>query len=463
MAWYRFTSIVAHNAVGGSDAGQGVAVDPAGGGFWYTNSTQLLKLDSSFVQTASHNTPADDPSTNTEVNSVSYDGTKLYIGANNFSNSPATGWITEYDPSALTWIATHSLAAAHYAEGVAIRSGEFWVMYHDWPQVSRYDASWSHIADYALPGYVSSLTTDLFQGGFWSGDHLYLVRHNNVTPTTYWVYFWDGSSSFSLIEIRDTPFVNSLYCGQGISFDEPNLKAYWAQRSGASGNLIETTMVPYSTTSMGNGWTMLHSAKTAQAASGPQIVMNTTGADLIVLMCDCSAGTVTFTDSLGNTVTSLFAITTTSNRRLYAAYIKPTSTGVGHTFTASGATFATVTGMAILGSAASPLDATSSANGATQAGSITPTQDRELIVAFLCSRTAATYTIDSGFTIAEQGPFLASNFDGGALAYLTQTTAAAVNPAWNEAETVAIASFKGQFIPHQNTLVETAVRRAANW
>jgi hypothetical protein len=449
MAHYRFSVDTTHGDVAGTATMQGVCVDPAGGRFWTSNSTELfLYTEAAGVWTfsTSRNVTADDPTTKSQVNSITYDpvANKLYVGANNFNAGTKLGWIVEYDPDDLTHIATHSVEA-HYAEGCAARYEgsdlEFWVHYHDWPQVTRYDDTWTKISDYALPG-CSIFSDNLFQGGFWVGDDLYMVRHNNNDPAMYYVFRWSGSA-FTLVEAREAPISSSLQCGQGLSFDFANLKAYWAQRDSGQGNVVETTMSLYSPTSLGNGWTLLHSGKMQHSTASPSIALDTTGADLIFIEACVASGTPTLTDSRSNTINALTSVTTTSNRKLYRWYITPSSVGVGHTFTAGSASFASMYAAAFSGAEASPLDQQSTANTTTQAGSITPSENGELIIASLCSRTDTTYTIDSGFTIAEATPYLASNYDGGALAYLVQSTAAAVNPAWNVSETVAIVSFKG--------------------
>ncbi len=135
-------------------------------------------------------------------------------------------------------------------------------------------------------------------------------------------------------------------------------------------------------------------------------------------------------------------------------------------FTATGsATFPAIQVQGFSGSASSPLDQTNSASSGTtfvnsiQPGSITPTQDNELVVTnvFVCG--VRTWTVNDSFTITDQSTETA-NAEGGALAYLIQTTATAVDPTWSEGganvtPAAAIASFK---IPGAVVAVPTRAR-----
>lgn len=454
MALYRFGTPTSNAISTGGDPIQGVCVDPAGGRFWVTLSSQLRRYNGSWTLQDSHTTSSESPTDKAQINGVAYDGSTLFMGANNFnSTTPKKGWILEYDPDTLARIAEHAVEA-HWAEGCAIReesgSPEYWVHYHDWTSVSRYDASWSLIGNYTLPG-ISIYSTDLFQGGFWSGDHLYLIRHNNDNPTMYYVYLWDGSG-FDLVEAREAPFLTADYAGQGFSFDEANLTAYWARRINGAPNapdVLETAMVPYSpATPAPNAWTLITSGMIQGPLSGKSVTIDTTGADLIFIQCNAAAATSpAITDGFGNTVNALTSVTTTGNTRLYRWYIVPTTVGLGHQFTASGITFDSMIVSAFSGAAASPLDVQSTANATTQAGSITPSEDNCLVIASLCSRSVADYTIGSSYTITERRSFVSSICDGGATAYLKQTTASATNPAWSHSGAVAIVAFKPGFSP----------------
>jgi hypothetical protein len=83
-----------------------------------------------------------------------------------------------------------------------------------------------------------------------------------------------------------------------------------------------------------------------------------------------------------------------------------------------------------------------------QAGSITPSQNHNLIIATLANDlVGSVVSIDSGFTITDYSQLVPSDAYGCGLAYLVQNAAAAVNPKWTVGSSVdlaaAIANFKG--------------------
>lgn len=181
--------------------------------------------------------------------------------------------------------------------------------------------------------------------------------------------------------------------------------------------------------------------------------IDTTGYNLIVIGITTALNTAaTPTDSKGNTWT---ALTGQGAGNVYARLwysINPT-VGSGHTFSTSGsATYPSIFVLAIAGAAAAGFDqqngAASASATSVQPGSITPTEDNELIVA-LCTNddTGNTLSINGGFTIAQQNVSVGAQAEGGGLAYLIQTTATAANPTWSwggssEAVATVIASFK---------------------
>lgn len=165
--------------------------------------------------------------------------------------------------------------------------------------------------------------------------------------------------------------------------------------------------------------------------------IDTSGADALIAVVAWSPsnGEPTLTDSKGNTWT-LRNIATGGfggeANRIFDC-IGPT-VGTGHTFTLTGSS--ADTGIAVLACSGvkqtSPYDQSNQndfASGATMnPGSVTPTEDNELIVCGLSTIQVSTASIDGGFT--ELGYLTASN-RGIDLAYLIQTTAAAANPTWS--------------------------------
>jgi hypothetical protein len=164
--------------------------------------------------------------------------------------------------------------------------------------------------------------------------------------------------------------------------------------------------------------------------------VNTTGADLLVAVISYYNGAGASpvpTDSNANTWTQIGTTQAGSNTSVKMFYVASPTVGTGHTFssTSSGASsFSSMEIGAWSGSAASPLDQTSQA-AAKQAGSVTPTQDNELLVAGICCEDLSSVTaIDLSFTISDSNAYVSGTNESGAMAYLVETTAAAKNPTW---------------------------------
>lgn len=166
--------------------------------------------------------------------------------------------------------------------------------------------------------------------------------------------------------------------------------------------------------------------------------LNTTGADLLVLGGLADNASYTLTDSKGNSIatatgatTSIFGITSS----IY--YVKAPTVGSGHTWTLTGTSgdFAFAV-LAFSGSdQTAPLDQTngtaSSFGSTVQPGSITPGQANELLVTFcIDGDDTNAFSVDSGFTIADQLLQVNGGHKGLAIAYQIQTTATARNPTW---------------------------------
>ena len=150
------------------------------------------------------------------------------------------------------------------------------------------------------------------------------------------------------------------------------------------------------------------------------------------------------TDSKGNSWTLLSnsgvgqAHGVASGIGLAVLYCSNPSVGTGHTFTqsppASGNAYCAVAVAAFSGTTLSGtpdvnIGAASASNSSIQPGSATPAHNNELVLTAFAQLDAATVAVDSGFTITDQVGH-GSNNQGVGLAYLVQTTAAAVNPAW---------------------------------
>lgn len=173
--------------------------------------------------------------------------------------------------------------------------------------------------------------------------------------------------------------------------------------------------------------------------------IDTTGANAIFIVSYSYQGTGSGplnnpTDNKGNTYTQRAILKTSPTGFQIELWecISPT-VGTGHTFTRTGSNIyasfdvLAVSGLATTSFFGGSVTATiASGAGTAQAGSVTPTSNGSLVLsAYLFSDgMTGTASIDSGFTITDQQPAGTGTTEGGALAYLIQGTAGAVNPTW---------------------------------
>lgn len=175
-------------------------------------------------------------------------------------------------------------------------------------------------------------------------------------------------------------------------------------------------------------------------SGGTSNQIDTTGADLIVVAISRFLLTVNgavISDNRSNTYTQI-GFGDSSSYHIGLFVCQAPSVGTGHIFSINnGSAAPSIVVGCFSGSQPSPDDQQSigSGSGGTtyQAGSITPSQNNELVISVIASAGGnsggAANTIDSGFTVAQ--------FEGNsgvgvglALAYLVQTTATAENPTW---------------------------------
>ncbi len=161
--------------------------------------------------------------------------------------------------------------------------------------------------------------------------------------------------------------------------------------------------------------------------------IDTTGADFLVMVVSIfnqTALLANISDSKGNDWEELtnYHAGLCDVRIFYV--INPT-VGSGHTFTfTQSGTFPFIAAAAFSGANTStPFDQETGAAGGTP-GSITPSEDNELLITTEGDLTGLTPSVDGGFTLAEVQAFGSGVNVGGALAYLIQTTATAANPTW---------------------------------
>src|SRR5262245_40596548 len=123
--------------------------------------------------------------------------------------------------------------------------------------------------------------------------------------------------------------------------------------------------------------------------------INTTGADLIVVVVGLSNSAGTYTAALSDSASNTWSVAVPetdgsgagpNSGAIKMVYVRAPTTSSTHTFSWiwSGGPSADAPAIAVIavsGSAPSPLDQTNSQSGSFQTGSVTPTTDNQLLVA----------------------------------------------------------------------------------
>lgn len=196
---------------------------------------------------------------------------------------------------------------------------------------------------------------------------------------------------------------------------------------------------------------------------------DTSGANRIWIGISAYTLGCTPTDSKSNSWTGLTPQNEGTNgswAQIWVSGDSPT-VGSGHTFTCNeNTTYPSIHVIWASGSANSPTDQQNGATGvgvtSIQPGSITPTEDNEIVLVLTTHGQTGGTTINSGFTEATDIDFTANSM-GGTFSYLIQTTAAAVNPTISFSSgnpATAIASFKAAaFVSGGSSMSMTGVGR----
>lgn len=199
---------------------------------------------------------------------------------------------------------------------------------------------------------------------------------------------------------------------------------------------------------------LVSNVKAAGANTFTSGSIDTSGANLLtVVLTEASVGAATLSDSKGNTWTACTEQFNSVNPACVIYYAKNPTVGTGHTFTATGTShFAVISAAAWSGAdTAAPLDQQNGTGGAgfvntAPPGSVTPTEDNELVLSGFAWASSVTITSVTGSTILDQTDFAGGTNYGGGDAYVIQTAATAINPAWNFTGTipgnVVVATFK---------------------
>lgn len=199
---------------------------------------------------------------------------------------------------------------------------------------------------------------------------------------------------------------------------------------------------------------LAHTAKTGALTTD---AINTTGANLIVIVVASDNGT-TPTDNKGNTFL-LCNDRVQGFSELAMFYLYNPAVGSGHTFSQTqtyGAIFVAAFSGAIITPLDLDLDNVTASGTSLATGSGTPSQNNELVVMGInIGGSNSTHSVNGGFTLLDHIDGVNGVNYGGGLAYLIQTAAASVNPtySWTTANEAAIGlnSFKatvgGNFFP----------------
>lgn len=185
--------------------------------------------------------------------------------------------------------------------------------------------------------------------------------------------------------------------------------------------------------------------------AGPTSGVDTTGANLLIIVASIFGNfdAQLPTDNKGNTYVALTPLDGTGANSVCIFICQSPTVGTGHTATwnTGGSVFPSIYFAAFSGAGSGTIVDQQSNAQAVQPGSITPSEDNELIITGFCTNGGGvTPSITAGgFTVSDAIAFLASgDNEGGGLAYLIQTTAGAANPTWatNPSPRSVIASFK---------------------
>lgn len=175
----------------------------------------------------------------------------------------------------------------------------------------------------------------------------------------------------------------------------------------------------------------------AHAIGVQTVTINTTGADLLLVMAGSDPST-TLSDSVGgfSNIFTLresiaFGISNSNKTYLWECPV-PANTGASHSFTLSIA-YGAIAAWAVSGvnafDAGNASGSASTAVSILQPGSITPTVNGEFLLSAFVGNSDPS-AIDSGFTLEDILANISGIHYGLNTAFLVQTTAAAINPTW---------------------------------
>lgn len=198
-----------------------------------------------------------------------------------------------------------------------------------------------------------------------------------------------------------------------------------------------------------------HRADGLGVNGGTSGAIDSTGADLIIIMVACDGGGIPAASDISDSKSNTYVEIGTGDIATFCAgrafYCASPSVGASHTITVSKVnSAASIAIQAWSGAHASPFvseDFNNSPSGTTlQPGSLTPPEDNCLVFAGIAMGNITWDSINGGFTIASQAAFSGGNNYACGSGYLVQTSAAAANPTFtvsgSDEKVVMIAVFK---------------------
>jgi hypothetical protein len=254
------------------------------------------------------------------------------------------------------------------------------------------------------------------------------------------LYFSGATNTF------DEPSIDSSFTGKlwdinqaGAPFANGGAAAYLIQGTAAEVDPTWTitgggfsTMVVFLAAGAGpSGFTLLSNTEVVGEDGGTSGAIDTTGAKLLVVHVSSysGAGSVAVSDSKGNTWVPRTPQDEGETMSQIFDCVSPT-TDAAHTFTITGTgSFAAAQVEAWGNDSDVEFGGESGADGLTP-GSVTPDADGALVVTGVSGSASASTYAASGFTVSDSADYNVSTNEGGAMAYLVQTSAAAANPTW---------------------------------
>jgi hypothetical protein len=216
--------------------GQGVAYD--GTYHYFSDSVKIYRYTrntatGAYTLVDSRTVSGDDPVTKTQINDMDYFDGYLWCGANNFPGTNS-GWIVQYNPADLSWVATYDVNPAVNEGGAwrvdPVEGPEFWSVYSNLNYTSRWriaGGEFVKVADYDLPivddWVFAAGTSSIYDGAVWLDDYFIchakgdgnLQESVNHQETQLHIHYWNGAE----FEASNVIFTGVVSAGQGIHWE----------------------------------------------------------------------------------------------------------------------------------------------------------------------------------------------------------------------------------------------------